>query len=156
MSTNKKTPSQKTSSQSRRSPVSNRKPKTSKPGGKNQRLSNGLQECVPEPPKRSSSSLLGKKEVAKINLHTVRKLDSSVKSIKSTVPQVVLYQYESISNTWVSVCRYALCVINMQCYILFLVYDNCGAILQCSVELFVHNYVAISSKWCDHYRLIAQ
>lgn len=97
MSTNKKT-----SSQARRSPVGNRKPKPKTPkAAKNQHISNGLHEFVPEPPQRSSSSSLGKEEVAKINLKTVCKLDSSVQSIQFTVPQVVLYKYEGILNTWV-------------------------------------------------------
>ena len=52
--------------------------------------------------KRSSS--IGKDEVLKINLMAIRKVDPNVLGIVSTVPQVVLYQYQSSSNEWVSVC----------------------------------------------------
>lgn len=50
--------------------------------------------------KRSSSA--GKDEVLKMNLMAIRKVDPNVLGIVSTVPQVVLYQYESSSNEWVS------------------------------------------------------
>lgn len=92
--------SKRTSVQARRSPVGNRKSKTPR-AGKNQSVLNGLKEFVPEPA-RNSSSPLGKEEVAKMNLMTIQKLDSSVKAIKSTVPQVILYEYDGVSNTWVS------------------------------------------------------
>lgn len=85
--------------QSRRSPVGNRKSKT--PGrAKSKPISNGLHEYIPESAQISRSASAGKFEVAQMNLNTVRILDSSVVKIKSTVPQVVVYQYESTSATW--------------------------------------------------------
>ena len=39
----------------------------------------------------------------KMNMMAVRRADSGVHGLLSTVPQVVLYQYETDSNTWVSV-----------------------------------------------------
>ena len=100
MSGNKQAPS--SGRDSRRSPVGNRKSKTPR-AGKTKPLSNGLQEVIPDYNQhRGRSASLGKEEVLKMNLMTVRKLDTSVIRIESTVPQVVLYQYESTSNTWVS------------------------------------------------------
>ena len=85
-------------SQSRRSPVGNRKSKT--PGRtKSKPVSNGLHEYIPESVQIGRSASAGK--VARMNLNTVRTLDSSVVDIKSTVPQVVVYQYDSSSATWV-------------------------------------------------------
>lgn len=92
---------------SRRSPVGNRKSKISK-AEKTMPLSNGLQEVIPGPNTSNRvhhSGSLGHEEVLKMNLLTVQKLDTSVVRIESTVPQVVLYQYEASSNTWV---RYTL------------------------------------------------
>jgi len=51
---------------------------------------------------RSLSSAMGQDEVIKMNLMAIRRIDSQVETIHSTVPQVVLYQYEGTNNTWVS------------------------------------------------------
>lgn len=51
-------------------------------------------------PLRSASA--GHAEVVKMNLMTIRRVDSEVVSIVSTVPRVMLYKYEEGANTWVS------------------------------------------------------
>ena len=51
---------------------------------------------------RDRTSSLGKEEVVKMNLMAIRKIDSQVETICSTVPKVVLYQYDGANNTWVS------------------------------------------------------
>ena len=48
---------------------------------------------------RGRSSSFGKEE---INLMAVRKVDPSVSDILSTVPQVMLYEYDQTSGEWVS------------------------------------------------------
>lgn len=58
---------------------------------------------------RSLSSAMGQDEVIKMNLMAIRRIDSQVETIHSTVPQVVLYQYEGTNNTWVS-------SVHVQCY----------------------------------------
>ena len=49
---------------------------------------------------RSSSD---EDEVTKMNLKTLQKVDRRVSSILATVPHVVLYQYRTAENMWVSV-----------------------------------------------------
>ena len=41
-------------------------------------------------------------EQMKMNLGAIQRLDSRVSALLSTVPQVILYQYEESSGTWVS------------------------------------------------------
>lgn len=41
--------------------------------------------------------------VEKMNMMAIQRVDSHVLGLLSTVPQVVLYQYETQSNTWVRV-----------------------------------------------------
>ena len=50
---------------------------------------------------RSLSSAVGQDEVLKMNLMAIRRIDGQVEAIHSTVPQVVLYQYDDTNNTWV-------------------------------------------------------
>ena len=50
---------------------------------------------------RDRTSSMGKEEVVKMNLMAIRKIDSQVETICSTVPHVVLYQYDGANNTWV-------------------------------------------------------
>lgn len=45
---------------------------------------------------------LSNKEVAKINLKTLQKIDSGIAKILSTIPHVELYQFKSSENMWVS------------------------------------------------------
>lgn len=44
----------------------------------------------------------GEDEIAKINLLTLQKVDSAVSAILATVPHVVLYEYKTSGNMWVS------------------------------------------------------
>ena len=51
------------------------------------------------------SSSMGKPEIVKMNLTAVRRIDDCVTDLISTVPRVILYEYEQAANTWVS-CLY--------------------------------------------------
>lgn len=58
----------------------------------------GSSEIVTAPVNRSG--VAGAEE--RMNRKAVERVDSHVVELLSTVPQVVLYQYEESSNTWVS------------------------------------------------------
>ena len=74
------------------------KNKASKPGEKS--LSNGFHGKPNEVVFAKNSN--GEDEVTKINLMTLQKVDSSISDIQATVPHVVLYQYQSEQDMWVS------------------------------------------------------
>lgn len=71
-------------------------------------LSNGVHEVVNGVDTRKSSS--GKSEsegeIAKINLLTLQKVDKSVLEILTTVPHVILYEFKTEENIWVSAIDY--------------------------------------------------
>ena len=100
------------STELRRSPVStqmsmktNSKPKTT-PKNKvtkatKKSLSNGVHTTG------SNGVVVGgttpdEKEIAKINLKTLQKVDPTISRILATVPHVVLYEYKDTENMWVS------------------------------------------------------
>ena len=58
-------------------------------------LSNGFSHHEP-------SAVSAGANAGELNLLAVRKVDESVVSIVSTVPQVVLYEYDRGNNEWVS------------------------------------------------------
>lgn len=96
---------------SRKSPVSSQNSaKSSKPKQprgkvlKTKLLSNGFHEVENGVDKRKSPS--AEDEIAKMNLLTLRKVDKSVCEIVKTVPHVVLYEFKTGENMWVSAVRF--------------------------------------------------
>ena len=98
----------------RRSPVSHNstkpaksktpKSKVSKTPGRP--LSNGVHEVhsngVGKKKVEQEKDKDGEKATAKINLMTLQKVDSGVSSILATIPHVVLYEFKTAENVWVS------------------------------------------------------
>ncbi len=79
------------------------KNKVSKPpAAAGKALSNGVHEVRSNGLSTKTKELEGEKEIAKINLLTLQKVDSSVSSILATVPHVVLYEFKTAQNVWVS------------------------------------------------------
>lgn len=68
------------------------KPATGKP------LSNGVNEVV----NGMDAGKVEEDQTAKMNLLTLQKMDSSVCGILATVPHVVLYEFKTAQNVWVS------------------------------------------------------
>lgn len=112
------------SMKARKSPVSptkSVKPKLPKDKvSKAEPVSNGFHEVVNKAEYRKSPSVAKEKvgngvekrkshsvakeedEVAKINLLTLQKVDRNVSEIVDTVPHVVLYEFRTAENMWVS------------------------------------------------------
>ena len=98
------------STDARRSPVSpqnatrSNKPKPPKVKvSKVKPVSNGFHEVSNGVEKLKSNSVAKEKdEVAKMNLLTLQKVDRSVSEIVDTVPHVVLYEFKTAENMWVS------------------------------------------------------
>lgn len=82
------------------------KSKVSKTTAAAKPLSNGVHEVVNRVDTRKSSSGKSEGEIAKINLLTLQKVDKSVLEILTTVPHVILYEFKTEENIWVSAIDY--------------------------------------------------
>ena len=63
-------------------------------------VGNGFAASLPN--RKSTSSAKEEQEIVKMNLLTLQKMDKSVSSILETVPHVVLYEFKTTENVWVS------------------------------------------------------
>ena len=97
----------------RRSPVSGHgssksvkaktpKSKASRTAGTGRPLSNGVHEVYSNGVATKKTEDEGEQEIAKMNFLTLQKVDSSVSRILATVPHVVLYEFKTAENMWVS------------------------------------------------------
>ena len=79
------------------------KNKVSKAATTGKSLSNGVHEVYSNGVTTKKRESEGEQEIAKINLMTLQKVDGSVSRILATVPHVVLYEFKTAQNVWVSV-----------------------------------------------------
>lgn len=63
-------------------------------------VGNGFAASLPN--RKTASSAKEEEEIVKMNLLTLQKMDKSVSSILETVPHVVLYEFKTSDNVWVS------------------------------------------------------